>query len=64
MIYDEKVIEKTIEVLKEFEGKVLNYEDERSMVNEVFNREVEDSNNSDKTLKDLCVEKSKRTWNF
>jgi len=64
MIYDEKVIEKTIEVLKEFEGKVLNYDDERAMVNEVFNREVEDSNNSDKTLKDLYVEKIKENLEF
>lgn len=64
MIYDEKVIEKTIEVLKEFEGKVLNYDDERAMVNEVFNRKVEDSNNSDKTLKDLYVEKIKENLEF
>lgn len=42
-VYDTKVIEKTFEVLKEYEllSKSLNYEEERKMINDVFEREIE-----------------------
>ena len=42
-VYDIKVIEKTFEVLKEYEllSKSLNYEEERKMINDVFKREIE-----------------------
>src|SRR5690606_18244166 len=42
LVYDSKVIEKTFEVLKEYENKQysLNYEEERKMINEVFEREI------------------------
>jgi len=62
-IYDKKVIEKTIEVLKEFEGKVLNYDDERAMVNEVFNREVEVEGYQG-TLKDFYIKKIRENLDF
>jgi len=62
-IYDKKVIEKTIEVLKEFEGKVLNYDDERTMVNEVFNREVEVEGYQG-TLKDFYIKKIRENLDF
>ena len=41
-IYDYKVIEKTFEVLKEYETKLnaLDYEDEREMIKEVFDKEI------------------------
>lgn len=40
-VYDYKVLEKTFDVLKEYEtsSKSLNYEEERKMINEVFERE-------------------------
>ena len=59
MIYDEKVIEKTVEVLKEFEGKVLNYEDEKRMVDKVFNRKI-----GDETLKELYIKKIEENLEF
>lgn len=42
-VYDYKVLEKTFDVLKEHENslKPLNYENEREMINEVFEREIE-----------------------
>lgn len=41
-IYDYKVVEKTFEVLKEYEtnSDALNYEDEREMIKEVFEKEI------------------------
>lgn len=41
-VYDSKVVEKTFEVLKEYENtqNSLNYEDERKMINDVFEREI------------------------
>ncbi|MDI6723501.1 MAG: CRISPR-associated helicase Cas3' [Methanobacterium sp.] len=42
-VYDSKVVEKTFEVLKEYENKQdsLNYEEERKMINDVFEREID-----------------------
>lgn len=42
-VYDSKVVEKTFEVLKGYENKQdsLNYEDERKMINDVFEREID-----------------------
>ena len=70
-IYDKRVIEKTIEVLKEFEGDVLNYEDERKMINEVFNRSINVENSkitklvgNTVTLKDLYIAEIKQNLEF
>lgn len=40
-IYDKRVVEKTIEVLKEYDEKLLSYDDEREMIEEVFDKETE-----------------------
>lgn len=42
-VYDNKVVEKTFEVLKEYENvqNSLNYEDERNMINDVFEKEID-----------------------
>lgn len=42
-VYDSKVVEKTFEVFKEYENmqNSLNYEDERKMINDVFEREID-----------------------
>jgi len=39
-IYDKKVVEKTREVLKEYEGKVFDYKLERNLISEVFERKI------------------------
>ena len=36
LIYDESVVKKTAEVLKNYEGRLLTYEDKRRMIEEVF----------------------------
>lgn len=42
-VYDSKVVEKTFDVLKEYENNQdsLNYEKERKMINDVFEREID-----------------------
>jgi CRISPR-associated endonuclease/helicase Cas3 len=39
-IYDENVVEKTIEVLKEYENECLDYEKEREMIDKTFEKEL------------------------
>ncbi len=39
-IYDKKVVEKTREVLKEYEGKIFDYKLERNLISEVFERKI------------------------
>ena len=51
-IYDKRVIEKTIEILKKYEGKLLDYETERKIIEEVFDSKI---NNENQTLKDVFV---------
>jgi len=59
-IYDKKVVEKTREVLKEYEGKIFDYTLERKLISEVFERKIDNStlkehyeNKIKKILKDL-----------
>lgn len=70
-IYDKRVVEKTIEVLQEFEGKTVSYEDERSMIDKVFNKVVEVVDpdmikliGNTATLKDIYVAEIKRNLEF
>lgn len=71
-IYDKRVVEKTIEVLKEFEGKVLSYEDEKFMIDEVFNRTVKVGNadvikilgKEEVSLKDIYIAEIKQNLDF
>jgi CRISPR-associated endonuclease/helicase Cas3 len=51
-IYDKRVIEKTIEILKKHEGKLLDYESERKIIEEVFDSKI---NNESQTLKDVFI---------
>jgi len=51
-IYDKRVIEKTIEVLKRYHGELLDYEAERDIIEEVFNTKIENEN---QTLKDVFI---------
>lgn len=41
-IYDWKVVEKTREVLKEYEGETFDYNSERNLISEVFKKKIED----------------------
>lgn len=43
-IYDGRVVEKTVDILKKSENKILSYEEERKMVEEVFNAKIEIEN--------------------
>jgi len=59
-IYDKKVVEKTREVLKEYEGEIFDYTLERKLILEVFERRIDDltlkehyENKIEKILKDL-----------
>ncbi len=70
-IYDRRVVEKTIEVLKEFEGNILSYDDEKAMICEVFNKVVEVVDpdmikliGNTATLKDIYVAEIKRNLEF
>jgi CRISPR-associated endonuclease/helicase Cas3 len=70
-IYDKRVVEKTIEVLKEFEGGTLSYDDERTMISEVFNKVVKVENpdiikliGDTATLKKLYVTEIKRNLEY
>lgn len=60
-VYDNKVVEKTFEVLKEYENKLdsLNYEDERKIINEVFEREIDGIK-----LKNIYEDEIEKTLNY
>lgn len=60
---DKKVLERTIDVLKDYEGMLLGYEEERKMVNEVFDKEVESSGEKVK-LKDSYIEEIRKNLEF
>lgn len=47
-IYDKRVIEKTIDILKKKENEILNYEKERKLIEDVFDEKI-----SNKTLKEI-----------
>jgi CRISPR-associated endonuclease/helicase Cas3 len=51
-IYDKRVIEKTIEVLKKYQGKLLDYEAERNIIEEVFESKIDNEN---QTLRDVFI---------
>lgn len=55
-IYDENVIKQTRCVLDSKKGKILSYEDEIAIINEVYNTTIDNTN---KTLKDIYIEKIK-----
>lgn len=71
-IYDKRVVEKTIEVLKKYNGCLLSYDDERKMIDEVFDEEIEIDDpelvktiGKDRTrLKDVYVVEIKRNLGF
>lgn len=64
LIYDDKVIEKTVDILRDYEGKLLNYEDERNMVKDVFEKLVVDDSGNKTTLKDFYVKKICKNLEF
>ncbi|RLF43332.1 MAG: hypothetical protein DRN18_00335 [Thermoplasmata archaeon] len=41
LIYDDRVVERTIKIMKKYENRNLDYEEERKMIEEVFNEKVE-----------------------
>jgi len=47
------VLTETANVLREFEGKTLSYEEERQMLDEVFNREVDDKKLKERYIEDI-----------
>lgn len=51
-IYDRRTIEKTIEVLKNYQGQFLDYEQERKIIKEVFDSKIDNNH----TLKDVFSE--------
>jgi CRISPR-associated endonuclease/helicase Cas3 len=53
-IYDKRVMEKTIEILKKYdnEGKLLDYESERKIIEEVFDSKIDNEN---QTLKNIFI---------
>lgn len=51
-VYDKRVIEKTILVLKKYTNKFLDYESERQIIKEVFDEKTEGG----KTLKDIFID--------
>ncbi|MEM3412313.1 MAG: hypothetical protein QW832_03560, partial [archaeon] len=55
-IYDKRVIEKTIEVLENYQDRVLGYEEERKIIKEVFDSKIDEQ----KTLKDVFAEEIKK----
>ncbi|MCM8804504.1 MAG: CRISPR-associated helicase Cas3' [Candidatus Omnitrophica bacterium] len=54
-IYDKRIIKETIEVLKEYQNQLLNYEKEREIIEDVFNSKIEEQK-----LKDVFVEEIKK----
>jgi len=71
-IYDIRVVEKTIEVLENCKGKILSYEDEKKMIDEVFEKAIDindpeiakEINRENIKLKDLYVAEIKRNLDF
>ena len=70
-IYDKRVVEKTIEVLKDVKGKILNYSDEKVIISRIFSSVVEVENpdivkrtGSSASLKRIYVEEIKRNLEF
>ncbi len=71
-IYDKRVVEKTIEVLKEYNGKLLSYDDEKKMIEIVFNKKIDIDNpellriikRNKARLKDIYVAEIKRNLEF
>ena len=53
-IYDKRVVEKTIEVLRKYQNQVLDYEKEREIIEEVFDSQIENQ-----TLKDVFIREIK-----
>ena len=51
-IYDRRAIEKTIEVLKNYQGRILDYELERQIIKGVFDSKID----ANRTLKDIFIE--------
>lgn len=47
-IYDKKILEATLKILKKHDKEILNYYDERKLIDEVFNEEI-----NGKSLKDI-----------
>ena len=50
-IYDKRVVAKTIDILRNYQNKTLDYETEREMIEEVFNSKMD----GNETLKDIFV---------
>ena len=71
-IYDKRVVEKTIEILKEYENNVLSYETEKKMIEQVFGKKVEVKNSdiikslekTEATLKEIYVAEIKQYLDF
>ncbi|MEM1724485.1 MAG: CRISPR-associated helicase Cas3' [Thermoplasmata archaeon] len=61
-IYDKRVIEKTIEVLKEEEkeGKILSYKEEKKLIEKVFEKKISDKNYVNKTLREIYEDEIKK----
>ncbi len=62
-IYDKKVLENTVKVLKNYNEKVLSYEDERKLIKDVFEMEVKDSGRNAK-LKEYYKEEIEKYLDF
>jgi CRISPR-associated endonuclease/helicase Cas3 len=50
-IYDKRVVAKTIDILRNYQNRTLDYETEREMIEEVFNSKMDEN----ETLKDIFV---------
>ncbi|MEM4680633.1 MAG: CRISPR-associated helicase Cas3' [Nanopusillaceae archaeon] len=59
-IYDKRVIEKTIDILKEEEGKILSYKEEKKLIEKVFDKKINDENYVNKTLKEIYEDEIKK----
>ncbi len=44
VIYDREVLKATLEVLREYDEQILSYEEERKMINDVFEKKIEGTN--------------------
>lgn len=62
-VYDKEVVLKTIKVLKKYNGKFLNYEDERKLIEEVFNEKIE-TEKGGVSLKELYINKIMQNLEF
>ncbi|MEM5832382.1 MAG: CRISPR-associated helicase Cas3' [Candidatus Aenigmatarchaeota archaeon] len=59
-IYDKRVIEKTIDILKEEEGKILSYKEEKKLIEKVFDKKINNENYVNKTLKEIYEDEIKK----